>query len=196
MSKVYWVAFGGGNPQTYKGLAPTFISFCKFDGTTLTPPSITEPVTNQGLYAFTLVPSFPIAFIIDGATTGLATADRFVFGSVDPIDMINETGQTLIAMGSTTLAGLTSVGQTILAGLTLVYANVGGPNIGSTASSYGTNLVDPVDLFGYQKRFQELLEGNETYSKSTGVLNIYSRGSSQLLRTKTITNDATGVTKS
>lgn len=178
MSKVYWVAFGSVNPQTYKGLSPTFISFCKFDGTTLAPPSIIEPVTNQGLYAFTLVPSFPIAFIIDGATTGLATSDRYIFGSVDPVDMMNE------------------VGSTILAGLTLVYANVGGPNIGSTASSYGTNTVDPVDLFGFQKRFQELLEGNETFNKSTGSLSIYSRGSSQLLRVKTITNDATGVTKS
>ncbi len=188
MSKVYWAAFGSGNPQTYTGLAPTFISFCKFDGTTLAPPSITEPVTGQGLYAFTLVPSFPIAFILDGATTGLTTSDRYIFGSVDPLDLVNETGQTLIALGTSNIA----LGTTILSNI--VGGAIGG--IGSTASSFGTSSVDPVDLFGYLKRIQELIEGNESFSKSTGALSMLSRGSSQLLRTKTITNDATGVTKS
>lgn len=67
--------------------------------------------------------------------------------------------------------------------------------VGTTASSYGTDSVDPTTLFGFLKRAQETREGNETYTKATGSLAIYSRGSSQLLTTKTISDSTTSTTK-
>ena len=67
--------------------------------------------------------------------------------------------------------------------------------IGSTASSYGTSANDPVDLFGYMKRVMEVLEGDAGFSKTTGAWSMYSRGSSTLLRSKTLSNAVSGVTK-
>ena len=67
--------------------------------------------------------------------------------------------------------------------------------VGDTTSSFGTDISDPTTVFGFLKRAQEAREGNETYTKATGVLDIYSRGSSQLLREKTISDSTTSTTK-
>ncbi len=63
--------------------------------------------------------------------------------------------------------------------------------IGQTTDSFGTTLTDPTTLMGYSKRAQEFNEGNKTYTKSTGIWDIYSRGSSTLLREKALTNSVT-----
>lgn len=63
--------------------------------------------------------------------------------------------------------------------------------IGQPTDSFGTTLVDPTTVLGYQKRNLEFNEGNKTYIKSTGIWDIYSRGSSTLLREKTLTNSVT-----
>jgi hypothetical protein len=55
-------------------------------------------------------------------------------------------------------------------------------SIGSTAS-------DPSTVIGYLKRALEFWEGNAQYIKSTGTWNIYSRGSTTLLRVKNLTNN-------
>lgn len=67
--------------------------------------------------------------------------------------------------------------------------------IGWGADSFGSTSVDPGTIYGLTKRLQELLEGNETFTKSTGVLDIYSRGSSTLLREKTLSNTTTTAEK-
>lgn len=67
--------------------------------------------------------------------------------------------------------------------------------IGTTSDSFGSTSVDPASLMGYVKRLQENLEGNENFNKSTGILDIYSRGSSTLLIEKTITNSSSSATK-
>ena len=67
--------------------------------------------------------------------------------------------------------------------------------LGDTASSFGTDISDPVSIFGFLKRAQEDREGNETYIKASGTLSTYSRGSSQLLVTKTISDSATETSK-
>jgi hypothetical protein len=67
--------------------------------------------------------------------------------------------------------------------------------IGSTASSFGTAAADPGTLFGYLKRVQELLEGNQTFNKNTGAFTLYDRTSGTTLRAKTISNASTGVTR-
>lgn len=67
--------------------------------------------------------------------------------------------------------------------------------IGSTSDSYGSTSVDPSSVFGYLKRNQEISEGNATFNKSTGVWDMYSRGSTTLLREKTLSNTTTQVGK-
>lgn len=67
--------------------------------------------------------------------------------------------------------------------------------VGFLTDSFGSSTVDPTTLFAYTKRLQELLEGNATFNKSTGVWDIYSRGSTTLLREKTLTNTSSAATK-
>ncbi len=61
--------------------------------------------------------------------------------------------------------------------------------------SIGSTSVDPSTVIGFLKRLQENLEGNEVYTKSTGLLDIYSRGSSTLLAEKTLANNTSQATK-
>lgn len=67
--------------------------------------------------------------------------------------------------------------------------------VGWTGSGFGSTSSDPGDIFGMAKRTQENLEGNATFLKSSGVWNIFSRGSSTLLSVKTLTQNTTGITK-
>ncbi len=189
----YWAVFGSGAPTTNSGLAPTFITFISPTGSAGSAPSITEPGT-KGFYLFQYDASLTmISFVLDGATTGLAATDRYVYGVLDPFDSfgttLNAIGSTLSGMGST-LAGmgatLSGTGAT-LSGIASL--------LGGTGSSFGTDVVDPTTVFGFLKRAQETNEGNEAYVKSTGVMTISSRGSSQLLATKTITDSTSQTTK-
>lgn len=225
---VYWLRFGSGNPQTTTGLAPTFLAFNSFSGTAITPPGITETPAGSGLYRFEYAPTFSIAFIADGNTTGLQNAVRYVSGAIDRNDRIDESvfalGTTLTAIGVTaaaTGATVTAIGTTLAAqggtlvaignslaaigvtvgaiGVTVaglgVSLNVVIAGIGSTASPFGGTSADPVDLFGYVRRIQEFLEGNQTFNKTSGAFAIYSRGGATLLAQKAINNDASGVTR-
>lgn len=69
-------------------------------------------------------------------------------------------------------------------------------SIGMQTDSFGSTLSDPSTLMGYAKRGLEFNEGNKTYTKSTGTWDIYSRGSSTLLREKALTNTVTSATSS
>ena len=208
--KTYFLRFGSGDPRTYAGMAPTFLMFKKSDNTNVTPPSISEVGTSSGIFTFDWGTTQPICFLADAATTSPGSDLRYVTGSLDPSDRADEYGTTLtaigtsgVALGTTSVAlGTTSValGNTIVAlvtgignTLSVLNTNIGG--IGSTASSFGDSSTDPVDLFGYLKRILETREGNESFIKSTGVLSIYSRGSSTLLATKTIANSISAVIK-
>lgn len=105
-------------------------------------------------------------------------------------------GITLVAIGNTSITlgmSIFAISSSLAAQGTTIVVSVAG--IGSTASSFGTNSADPVDVFGYLKRIQENLEGNSSFTKVSGAWSILSRGSSQLLAAKTITNGASLVTK-
>lgn len=65
--------------------------------------------------------------------------------------------------------------------------------VGSTASSFGTTSVDPSTLFGYLKRMQEFMEGDQTFTKSSGVWDIKTRGGT-LFAQKTL-SDSTSSTE-
>lgn len=68
--------------------------------------------------------------------------------------------------------------------------------IGTTDDSFGSTSVDPSTVFGYLKRGQEDAEGNAEFIKATGVWTVSSRGSSQVLFVKTLTNTSSEATKS
>ncbi len=119
---------------------------------------------------------------------GVTLTAAINFGATVIAGQVNM-GVTLVAIGNTSFAfGTTNVA--IGTSLNTLFSF-----IGSTASSFGTTLIDPVDLFGFLKRAQEVAEGNNTYTKATGVLDISSRGSSTLLREKTISDTSTQTTK-
>lgn len=190
MAKQYAIAFGNGALTTTSGLAPTFIHFIRLDtGGTLTPPGITQIIANVGAYKFEYTPSFPIYFEIDGATTGLGSA-RYIKGQLDPIDRIDEIvepiGTSLGALSST----MSSVASTLAFGMTSILGS-----IGTTASSFGTNVTDPATLYGYLKRLQEVAEGDGAYAKASGVWTIYDRAGSVTLAIKTLSDGAAEVTK-
>lgn len=67
--------------------------------------------------------------------------------------------------------------------------------VGFGTDSFGSTAIDPGTMYGMIKRLQELLEGNAVFNKSTGVWDVYSRGSSTLLREKTLTNTTSSATK-
>lgn len=221
--KTYYVRFGNGDPRSNTGLSPTFLIFNTY-GSGVTPPGITSVIGATGIYAFQYGTTTPIAFLIDGATSGLDATGRYVTGAIDPSDRADEYGTTLVAIGTSGLAlGTTSValgitgiafgvsnlaigisiyaqGNTLTAlsiTLSAISSTLGllSGLIGSTTSSFGTDVADPNTLFGYLKRIQENLEGNNSYIKPSGALSIYSRGSSQLLITKTIANSVSAVIK-
>ncbi len=100
-----------------------------------------------------------MAFVLDGATTGLAASDRYISGVFDPYDMFGATlnavyafGNSAIALGNSNLAlgtsnialgntsiALESIGLTAIAsnGLTLVAQGATLVAIGNTLLSLG-----------------------------------------------------------
>lgn len=157
--KTYWLTFGNGNPATNTGLTPTLTIFAGIDGTTLlTPPGITEIPAASGWYRFQYGTTFNIVFTCDGGA-GLATADRYISGVLDPLQVIDQ-------------------------------------RIGVPEDSFGTTLTDPSTLFGYDKRNLEFQEGNAVFDKTDGTWQVFSRGSSTLLREKTLSNTTAEATKS
>lgn len=112
-NKTYWLTFGSGDPRTNTGLAPTFIIFENNLGATFTPPAITEPVAGTGFYKFgySLGSSFSIAFCVDGATTALSSSDRYIKGSLDAVQSVDQSvGFQPDSFGSTSVDPQTMFG--------------------------------------------------------------------------------------
>lgn len=145
------------------------------------------------MYLFSYDPLTQIAFICDGATTNLAFSDRYVQGVLDPFDQFGVTLNFAAAQGTSLLAQGLSAYALGVSNYALGLVNQ--TLVGTTASSFGTDLVDPTTVFGFLKRAQETREGNETYTKASGDLDIYSRGSSQLIASKTVSDTTAQTTK-
>lgn len=218
--KNYTITFGSGDPRGFTGLSPTFLMFWNLTtNTTNTPPSIAELVAGKtGIYTFSYGVTQPISFLLDAATTSPGPNGRYVTGQIDPADRIDEYGNTLIAFsfsliaqGNSAITGINSLGSTqtalgssIIANLNALGSTLSGIGntsgslaalVGSTSSSFGSTLTDPSTLFGYLKRSQEIQEGNNVYTKATGIFQFYSRGSTTLLANKTISDSSTTTTK-
>ena len=67
--------------------------------------------------------------------------------------------------------------------------------VGQPYASFGSTSVDPTTVIGWAKRNQEIMEGNAVFNKSTGVWDVYSRGSSTLIFEKQLANNTTQATK-
>lgn len=173
MAKTFFFKFGTGDPRPYTGISPTFLIFVDQNGSTLSPPSITEDLVGSGFYKFSYTPTLGIAFLIDGATTLLDSVSRYVSGALDPVLLVD---QQLSGNGSSFIPVAAA--------------------IGTNSDSYGSTSADPTTLFGYLKRSLEFNEGNATYTKSSGTWDIYSRGSSTLLIEKTLSDSSVSTTKS
>jgi len=190
--KTYWLKFGPTSAADYTGLFPTLTIFNSLGITALAAPGITEIPASSGLYRFQYDPTTSIVFQADGGAT-LSSSIRYIVGSLDPNDKDDE---TLSALGSSVAAlsaTLLGIGSTVFAiGSTSFAFN---DMLGTTASSFGSTSADPSSVFGMVKRIQEILEGNATFDKTTGTWNIYSRGSSTLLRVKALSDGQTSTTK-
>lgn len=155
--KSYTFSFGSGNPNTYTGLAPTFLTFNNIsNGSSLARPGITEIFTGSGVYRFQYEPQpdTPVFFLLDGGNTITSDADRYIKGNLDPIQQVDQV-------------------------------------VGVTSASFGSTATDPINMYGLLKRVQEVLEGVQSFTKATGTWDIYSRGSSTLLASKTLANNTT-----
>lgn len=199
MAKTYWFTFSTQDPRTYTGLAPTFVQFVNQIGQTLAPPGITESPVGFGFYRsnYTVGASTSIAFLVDGGAT-LSSTVRYIVGNIYESESLDTLGATLSQIGTNlTNTGSTviGIGQTLTAiGSTISSFGDLGALIGNTSSSIGTTSVDPGSLFGFAKRAQEVLEGSQSYLKSSGVWSISTRGST-LFVSKTLSSDVTGVTR-
>lgn len=141
--KTYYLQFGSGDPRTFTGLAPTLLSFTRFDGVAVTPPAVAEVAVGTGIYNFSYGTTQSIAFLADAATTSPGPVGRYVFGALDPADRIDEIGSTLIAIGTSTIAlGVTGValGTTAVAlGTTAVALGTTSVALGTTSVALGTS---------------------------------------------------------
>ncbi len=206
MAKNYFITFGSGDPRQYPGLSPTFVIWSLANGSTVAPPAISQVGSSSGIYTFSWGTTTAITFLADAATTSPGTSGRYVPGAIDPSDRIDEISTTLIAIGTSNIALGTSnvaLGTTAVAIGTTISALMSTNAslvplvalIGNTSSSFGSTSADPSDFYGYMKRFQELLEGKNTFDKAAGTLSLYSRGGSTLLRQLTVTNSVSTVIK-
>lgn len=135
-------------------------------------------------------------------TTGVALGTTSVALGTTSVAL----GVTSVALGTSIVAAsstLTGYGVSIYAGTQtlLAYGNtinaIGSSilgQLGTTASSIGTTNTDPVDIMGHLKRIQEFHEGTSEFSKTSGLWQIKTRGSTLMVQ-RTLANAVTTVTK-
>lgn len=114
-----------------------------------------------------------------GIGTGFYT---FTYGTTQPISFLADGGSALSATDRY-VPGVLDPIQAV------------DQQVGYVTDSFGSTLIDPTTIFGYVRRIQELFEGDGIFSKATAIWQIFSRGSSTLLRTKSLTNNTTSAGK-
>lgn len=165
MAKNYLLTFGA---TAMSGLAPTFLVFrVQPGGGATTAPAISEIAPSTGLYQFSWEPTGTIAFIVDGATVGLVTPSRYIFGNLDPIQSVDETTTGLGASLNAIATGITA----LAAGNTAAFSI-----LGTTSSSFGSTAADPTTIMGYLKRQLEFNEGDSIFTKTSGLWQVFARG--------------------
>lgn len=140
-----------------------------------------------------LTPTF-IVFIQQNGINATAPSIAEVGVSTGLYTFAYEPSQTL-AIGFTIDAGSIISGTDRYVTGALDAVSAVDERIGQSVDSFGSISTDPSTIWGMLKRIQELLEGNAVFTKATGTWDIYSRGSTTLLREKSLTNSVTQATK-
>lgn len=68
--------------------------------------------------------------------------------------------------------------------------------VGLSSDSFGDTAIIPATVLGMLNRNLEINEGNQEFNKTTGVWNIYNRGATTLIRSKTLSNSSSEVERS
>lgn len=120
--------------------------------------------------------------ITEFASAGATGIYGFQYGATASVAFVIDGGATLIVSSVRYITGaldpVLSIDQ----------------SIGFASDSFGTSLTDPTTLFGHAKRNLERYEGAKVFTKSGGVWDVFSRGSTTLLFEKTLTNTASTAT--
>lgn len=140
-----------------------------------------------------LTPTF-IIFIQQNGVNATPPSISEVGASIGLYIFSYEPSQTL-AIGFTVDAGSAVSGTDRYVTGVLDAVSAVDERVGHINDSFGTTAIDPSTIWGMVKRLQELLEGDGSFAKATGVWQISSRGSSTLLREKDLTNSITSATK-
>ena len=139
-----------------------------------------DPSANTGLSpTFTVFKNSAGGNITPPSIAEVSTTGLYSF-TLSPVEAI-----TFVCSGATT--GLSTTDRFITGALD--------PSIGDTTALIGNSASDPTSLFGFLKRLQELQEGDENYTKATGVLIRQDRTGATTLISQTINDSATEITK-
>lgn len=146
-----------------------------------------DPRPNTGLFPTFIIfsASGMTALAAPGVTEmpALSGLYQFQYGPTGPIVFLADGGAALSAGDryiSATLDPIQAVDN----------------QIGFATDSFGTTVSDPSTLWGMAKRALENFEGDAIFTKATGIWQIFNRGSTTLLRQKSLTNTTTSSTKS
>jgi hypothetical protein len=183
-TKDYYLVFGAGNPADNTGLTPSFTTFANNLGVATTAPGVTEIIAASGLYRFQYEAQGSVIFVVDGDVGGLSAipdADRYITGSLDVEDRSEDF-----------ISGLGASLQAQIEG----FSTALGALIGATSDVIGDTSTDPSTMFGFFKRAQEMAEGDQQYTKATGVLAYTDRTGATTMASKTIVDGTSTVTRS
>lgn len=147
------LGLGTTDPATYTGFSPTFVIFADETGAAQTAPGITEIVAGSGLYRFQWGVTTGIVFKLDAGSSITVANGRYVVGSIDQNQRIDEfgattnnflipnLGTTLVAIGNTSIAyGGTILQNIVQMGTSLIA-------IGNTSIAYGgTNSANLINM--------------------------------------------------
>lgn len=144
-----------------------------------------DPSGNTGL-----APTFTVfQNSAGGATTPPSISEVGSSGiytfSYDPQGSIN-----FVVDGATT--GLSASNRYIVGALD-VGDSLQNTSVGTASDGIGDSATDPTSLFAFVRRIKELLEGDQTYTKATGVFVMKDSTGATTLASKTITDNDTTV---
>lgn len=108
---------------------------------------------------------------------------RFLYGPTTPIIFVADGGNTL-SNDDRYIEGSLDAIQSV------------DEKVGTLGDSIGSTLTDPATVIAYLKRAMEWLEGDATFTKSTGAWDVYARGATLLLREKSLSNNTSLAEKS
>lgn len=110
MSKMYNLKFGSGKASGNTGLTPTFTIFSVLGLTAIQAPAITELPAGSGIYQYFYNPTLAITIEVDGGS-GLSANDRYIYGTLDPVQAVDQSiGLPTDAIGSTSTGPTTLFG--------------------------------------------------------------------------------------